>query len=98
MKSKRDESESPSEAVTRCWCSTLRKQFGLVLVKSAAQGWELRHSYTVSESYHEAECQPLQMRGGLSVQDDYNGCKWCGDRDIFQCGACQSFNCQGSKQ
>jgi hypothetical protein len=91
-------SSLPREVIARCWCSKVRKRFGLVLERKSGQLWEIRHAYSISESYEEAECHGLNISGTVGICDAYNGCKWCADKRIFQCGQCQAFNCQAHER
>jgi len=86
------------ETVSRCWCSKTKHRFGLVLISNESDTWELRHSYSVNESYSEAECRVETITGAISVSPAYNGCKWCSNTEIFQCGECKALNCQGAKK
>lgn len=94
MTSKHESVHPPREVVARCWCSKSRRRFGLVFEHVGDRHWELRHSYAVSDSYEEPEFAKTEIRGQVTIRENYNGCKWCGDRSVFQCGHCKAFNCQ----
>ena len=97
MRSETKTRHIPTEVVTRCWCSKCQRRFGLVFERKAGEVWELQHSYLVNESYEEAECEQVRITGSFGIEESYNGCKWCGAKDIFQCGECQAFCCKGSR-
>ena len=94
MTSKNESVVLPREVVARCWCSRSRRRFGLVFELSGDGHWELRHSYAVSDSYEEPESTKTVIKGPVTIRENYNGCKWCGDHSVFQCGHCKAFNCQ----
>ena len=82
------------ETVSRCWCSKKKRQFGIVLISNEPHHWEVKHSYSVNESYTEVESGRQTIKGAMELADLYNGCKWCSNKDIVLCTECQTLNCQ----
>lgn len=98
MRSEAEQSRTPREVVSKCWCSKTGRRFGLVFESVNANVWALRHSYLVNESYEEIDGRAATVIGSVEIQETYNGCKYCGDKNVFQCGECKAFNCQGNER
>jgi hypothetical protein len=84
------------EIVVQCWCSKKQRRFGLVFESRDGYSWELRHAFGVNENYSTTEVASNIRGQFVGVKPSFEGCKICGNRDLFQCGECGGFSCHSS--
>ncbi len=87
----------PELMVAGCYCSKRRHIFGLVIARNKDDAFEIYHSFLLGDSYPKTELGGT-TKGRLSLSESYNGCKFCKNGEIFQCGKCGELNCQGLRE
>lgn len=90
-------SRHPELMVAGCYCGRRRQKFGLVIARIEDDAFEICHSFLLGDCYPKTELGG-RTNGGLSLSKSYNGCKFCNNGEIFQCGKCDELNCQGQRE
>lgn len=84
--------------IATCNCSKKKKRFGLVIEKTDRKCFSVLHAFLLGENYPSSEINSESVSGTLELGDGYNGCKFCGSMNFFQCATCNEFSCLGSKR
>lgn len=87
------EKHALDEAISKCWCSTSKKRFGIVLISEAAESWIVKHSFLCSAHYVDSTPKITGEICQIEISDEYNGCKHCGNNALIQCSECREYSC-----
>ena len=93
MKRECEQQRVKEEAIAQCWCSKTKKKFGIVVVSESSGNWIVQHAFLCSDHYVDATSEAKGKIGQVEISDGYNGCKHCGNNDLFQCGDCKEYSC-----
>jgi hypothetical protein len=83
------------EMIVPAKCSNTRREF-LAVFRRERDGWALSKSVTPGEDPCGATTTE-DMRN-IRIAAGYDGCTFCGSRNVFFCNRCQTLNCMGSSR
>ncbi len=81
-----------------CRCTTNHKLFGIRFEKVSDDQWDLTWAFKMEEkaATHEGYGNTV-IKGNLRNREDYPGCPYCGNTNLFICGNCGKLNCLATK-
>ena len=83
----------PEARIALCKCKESKKIYG-VRFEREGTGWKYTWAFPVKEDTARREgYESTILTGDLQIDNNYNGCPYCGAKYFVVCSNCQKLNC-----